>query len=119
MILSDGCVDSDEVALLDKLANFYGLSSDELAQIKKNHRTIPFIAPESRKLRFRLLFDLTVMMMADKEIRDVELKTAALYAEKLVFSVEVPEELALFINAKRKDGNNLEQIFTLAEHRFL
>lgn len=63
--MSDGVINEDEKAFLDRLATKLGVSDEEYKAILKNYKNHPINPPLSYDLRLERLYDLARMVRAD------------------------------------------------------
>jgi len=84
------------------------LEAGELIGLRKEWNKIPFVYPDNDAERFDQIYDL-VMMMADGEIDENEMKVCNKYAEHLGFDKRIVDELVLSISSNITVGNNPEE----------
>jgi len=104
--MSDGHVDDEEVDLLYKIARRHGAGSMRANRVRKKMDKIPFVNPDNDAERFDQIYDLVMMMMADGEIDDNEMKVCNKYAEQLGFDKKVVDELVFSISSNITVGND-------------
>ncbi|OMP32038.1 MULTISPECIES: TerB family tellurite resistance protein [Mangrovimonas] len=63
--MSDGIINEEERAFLDRLARNLGIDDHEYATILKDYKTHPINPPTSYELRLERLFDLARMVWVD------------------------------------------------------
>lgn len=64
--MSDGVINEDEKAFLDRLATQLDVTEDEYKEILKDYNSHPINAPHSYDERLERLYDLARMVWADK-----------------------------------------------------
>ena len=64
--MSDGVINEDEKAFLDRLATNLDVTEEEYKEILKNYSSYPVNAPHSYDERLERLYDLDRMVWADK-----------------------------------------------------
>ena len=64
--MSDGVINEDEKAFLDRLAINLDVTEEEYKEILKNYNSYPINAPHSYDERLERLYDLARMVWADK-----------------------------------------------------
>lgn len=96
MAFSDDNFDVLEMQMLYKFAAERGVSKEQLNEILLNpsHETS---IPETLELRVEYLYDLAVMIWADKKVTDDEYLTLKKYCKKFDFLEENISELADYL----------------------
>ena len=107
--MSDGHIDDREVKLLYQIADRHGVGRGRVNKIKKNMNEIDFFKPDNDQERFDQIYDLVMMMMADSEIDENEMRVCNKYAEKLGFDKRIVDELVYSISSNITVGNNPEE----------
>ncbi|HMP99045.1 MAG TPA: hypothetical protein PKC24_04635 [Cyclobacteriaceae bacterium] len=103
MAAADGNFREVEFQLLVSIAKKYGISEKELSHIKSNPQQIELEIPVNPIEKFNQLYDLTHMMIVDKDIHIEELKLCNLFAIRFGYRAEIAEELVQSIK------NNISQ----------
>jgi len=107
--MSDGHIDDTEVKLLYQIAKRHSVGKGRVNSVKKKIETIPFASPDNDRERFDQVYDLVMMMMADGDIDDNEMKVCNKYAEKLGFDKRIVDELVYSISSNITVGNDPEE----------
>jgi uncharacterized tellurite resistance protein B-like protein len=108
---ADGNFKEVEYELLINIAKKNAISERELKQIKLNHAHIELEIPTDPIQKFNQLYDLTHMMIIDKNIHPEELKLCNLFAIRFGYRREIAEELIQSIK------NNINQLHSPEETR--
>ena len=115
--MSDGHIDDTEVKLLLQIAKRHGVGRGRVYSVKKKMDRISFTSPDNDRERFDQIYDLVMMMMADGEIDENEMRVCNKYAEKLGFDRRIVDELVYSISSNITVGNDPEE--TKARVKFM
>lgn len=101
----DGNYDAEEKQIIKTVAARIGLSEQELNRAEKDGVQVEFKIPADTDLKLELMYDLVLVMMADKHMDQGELKLCKSFAERLGYD---DVQIALLItsgiaNIKRKE----------------
>ncbi len=114
--MSDGHIDDREVNLLLKIAKRHGVGRGRVNKIKGKMDAIEFFKPDNDKERFDQMYDLVMMMMADSEIDENEMRVCNKYAEKLGFDKRIVDDLVVSISSNITVGNDSEETKERIKH---
>lgn len=114
--MSDGHIDDREVKLLFQIAKRHGVGKSRVNRVKNKMDTIDFIKPDNDKERFDQMYDLVMMMMADHEIDQNEMRVCNKYAEKLGFDKRIVDDLVVSISSNITVGNDSEETKERIKH---
>ena len=114
--MSDGQIDDREVELLYQIAKRHGVGKGKVNRVKQRMDQINFASPDNDRERFDQMYDLVMMMMADSEIDDNEMRVCNKYAEKLGFDKRIVEDLVYSISSNITVGNDPEETKERIKH---
>ncbi len=114
--MSDGHIDDREVELLYQIAKRHGVGKGKVNRVKQRMDQINFTSPDNDRERFDQMYDLVMMMMADSEIDDNEMRVCNKYAEKLGFDKRIVEDLVYSISSNITVGNDPEETKERIKH---
>ncbi|MGB3343105.1 MAG: hypothetical protein WBA61_04270 [Aequorivita sp.] len=106
---SDDNFDVLELQMLYKFAEERGFTSEQLNEVLLNPSHDSTI-PDSLEKRVEYLYDLAVMIWADKKVTDDEYITLKKYCRKFEFLEENITELADYLLESAKEGLPKEEI---------
>lgn len=81
--LVDGHLAEEEWALLTRVAERLGMSSEEIDHIRNNPKEVAFVAPKRYKEKLQQVNDLVSLMMVDGDVDKKELELCKKIALKL------------------------------------
>jgi tellurite resistance protein len=81
--IADGEYDQPELGYLSEKALDFGLSQQEVEEIKANADQLEFLIPKNKEAREEQLTDAVFMMMVDGDINEREYKLCLQIAQKL------------------------------------
>ncbi len=91
--MSDGNIDDKENLFINKIANKFNLSDEDIEEIKHNLPEIKFREPQNSKLRFQMVFDLVWIMLIDGNIDVNEVHICSRVAMKMGYEPQIVEDL--------------------------
>jgi uncharacterized protein (TIGR00645 family) len=106
---ADGKFTESELILLENIARRNNITPDQLRKLRQNQAQITFKVPKDEIDRFHQLYDLILMMSADKNIHADELRLCELYAVKFGYRKETAKEMIEFIRVNIEEGNDPEE----------
>lgn len=101
---SDGSLDKSEMDLIFQIGIKGGLTPDELNRIFSRPDSINFHPPESYRERIEQLYDMVLVMMADGEIYENEMRVCKTISIKLGFKPQIIDKMVNNIIKLIADG---------------
>lgn len=106
--LADGLMDNHELDLIFHIGINAGLAPDELERLFQRPDSIKYFAPESYRDRIEQLYDMVMVMMADGEIHENEMRVCKTIAIKLGFKSQIIDKMVLDIINQIAQGVSAE-----------
>lgn len=107
----DGHFDDAERAIVQKMATKFGVTNEELEHMIKDEDHFEYHPPVDLEERFELLYDIVMMMLADNELAESELKMFRMCALGLNFNHEKLDELTQYLIEKAPVEKDVEILF--------
>ena len=109
MAQCDGHVAPEEVDLMHTIARAHDISLNQVENIQKNLTKIEFELPEDSRSKFRQLYDLIHMMLADKVMHVEEMKLCYQFVGKLGFPAQRAAQMIQLITINIQNGQNHDE----------
>ncbi|MDH5599584.1 MAG: hypothetical protein OEY34_10695 [Cyclobacteriaceae bacterium] len=109
MAMVDGSFDDGEKNLLNKIAKKYGVSRKQLDDISLNKDSIQFVMPENEDEKFKQLYELVTMMLADDLVHSDEMNLCEIFAKRFEYPAEKVRELIESIVSNIKYGQSIKE----------
>ncbi len=107
--LVDGEFVSAENDLINEIARKYSISKNELSEILKKSDGVSNVVPNSEPEKFSQLYDLVLMILADKVIKNEELNLCGFIAVKFGYPIEKAEELIRSVASNILNGRSKQE----------
>lgn len=106
----DGAIDEKELLVLAKVCARVGLSPKHLKGLIGARDKVEFTVPKDMDQRVLLLFDMTLMMMADGEIDKREMDLCMTLASRMGFPASVIPDLVKKLIESAREGSDQEKV---------